>query len=61
MATASTLGIAAGAILASDEMGDYELGDAEDAPLKSRWAQVTSFGPMALEGGAGVQVSGVLF
>jgi len=60
-ATTTTLGIAAGAIFASDEMDDYELGRGDQNPLGNRWASVTSFGPMALDGGAGVQVSGTLF
>lgn len=61
-ATTTTLGIAAGAIFGSDEMDAYELGGGDDrGPLANRWAAVTSFGPMALEGGAGVQVSGTLF
>ncbi len=60
-ATTTTLGIAAGGIFGSDEMDDYELGRGDGNPLASRWAAVTSFGPMALDGGAGVQVSGTLF
>jgi hypothetical protein len=61
MATATTLGIAAGGIFGSDEIDGYELGDGDGNPLASRWASVTSFGPMAVDGGAGVQVSGTLF
>jgi hypothetical protein len=60
-ATTTTLGIAAGAIFGSDEMDEYEIGADDGNPLASRWAAVTSVGPMALDGGAGVQVSGTLF
>jgi hypothetical protein len=60
-ATTTTLGIAAGGIFGSDEMDEYEIGRDDGNPLAGRWAAVTSFGPMAVDGGAGVQVSGTLF
>jgi hypothetical protein len=61
MGTATTLGIAAGGIFASDEVGGYELGDSDGNPLESRWASITSIGPLAVDKGAGVSIAGTLF
>jgi MFS family permease len=61
MGTATTLGIAAGAIFASGELDEYEIGRRDDAPLGNRFASITSVGPMAIPGGMGVSVGGLLY
>lgn len=61
MATATTLGIGAGAVFGSDEMSGYEIGQRGKSPLENRFVSVTNFGPMMLNGGAGLQLSGLLF
>ncbi|MFO0566036.1 MAG: hypothetical protein U0263_10270 [Polyangiaceae bacterium] len=61
MGTATTLGIAAGAIFASGEIDEYEIGKRDEAPLSNRFASITSVGPMALPSGGGVTVSGLLY
>jgi hypothetical protein len=61
MGTATTLGIAAGGIFSSDEVAGYEIGRSSDNTRQFRWANITSFGPMALSGGAGLQVTGTLY
>jgi hypothetical protein len=60
MGTATTLGIAAGAIFASGELDEYDIGK-NDEPLGNRFGAITRLGPMALPGGAGVQVGGWLY
>lgn len=62
-ATATTLGLAAGAVFASGAAGDYSVGSTteEDTAGAPGFAQLTSITPMALPGGAGVQVGGLLY
>jgi len=61
MGTATTLGIAAGAIFGSGELDEYEIGRRDDAPLGNSFASLTSVGPLAVPGAAGVQVGGLLY
>jgi len=61
MGTATTLGILAGGVFASDEIDAYELGENQRGLPRPPWASITSVGPMAVEGGAGLQVTGSLF
>ena len=61
MGTATTLGIAAGAIFASGYADEYEIGSEDSAP-GNRFASLTSIAPMALPGGGGgVQIGGILY
>ena len=54
-ATATTLGIAAGAIFASGAAGDYQVGENEDeqTPGAPTFARLTTITPMAVPGGGG--------
>ena len=58
--TATTLGIAAGAIFASGEVDQFRAQD-DNAESRPTWASVDYLTPMAVPGGAGVQVGGTLF
>ncbi|MEB2323351.1 MAG: hypothetical protein OZ921_12625, partial [Sorangiineae bacterium] len=63
MGTTTALGLAAGAVFAPGSAADGALGrrDEDGAPSARRLAVVTSVMPMALPGGAGLSVGGVLF
>lgn len=54
----TTLGIAAGAAFTFYD-ADWAMADPD--PSQRRYAKMTGFGPMALPGGLGAQVSGLLF
>jgi hypothetical protein len=59
MGTATTVGILAGALLGS---GGVSTGSLEDGlPSERRWASITHITPMALEGGLGVGVGGLIY
>ena len=58
MGTATTLGIAAGAVFGSGYADEYEIGSVETEP---EYARITSIGPMAHPGALGVEVGGILF
>ncbi len=62
-ATATTLGLAAGAIFTSGTVGDYQVADNQDEDTDGApgFAQLTSITPMAVPGGAGVQLGGLLY
>jgi len=61
MGTATTLGIAAGAIFGSGELDEYEIGKNDESPLGNRFGAITSIGPLAMPGAGGVQVGGILY
>ena len=56
--TAATLGVVAGAVLTADWKDAYA---ADDRRAPHGFAQITGIGPMAVPGGGGAQITGVLF
>ncbi len=58
--TATTLGLAAGAVFTLDDPDDFAKTDPYGRP-KQALASITGVGPMAVQGGMGAQVTGVLF
>lgn len=58
--TTTTLGIAAGAIFTLNDADDFAKTDPYGRPKQSI-AQITAVGPMALQGGMGAQMTGVLW
>ena len=61
MGTATTLGIAAGAIFGSGYQDDYEIGKDDGLPNADRFATITTIAPTFFENGAGISVGGMLF
>jgi hypothetical protein len=59
MATATLVGIAAGALVGSGESG-VELGAPEE-PSRQRWAKVSYVAPMSVPEGLGLAVGGELW
>ncbi len=62
-ATATTLGLGAAAVFTSGAVGDYQVAGAEDQDTSGApaFARLTTITPMALPGGAGVQLGGLLY
>jgi len=62
-ATATTLGLAAGAVFASGAAGDYQVGQSQDDETSGApaFARLTTITPMAVPGGAGIQLGGLLY